>query len=153
MRVVLQRVKSAKVEVEENVVGEIKQGYLAYVGFCPRDQPIIIEKIINRILTLGLFEDAKGQMSLTLPEINGSILVIPQFTLYAIVKKGRKPSFHKAAPPTQAEELFDIFMKELRKKEKQTEQGVFGADMQVFSQNDGPVTIFLDSEELYPYLY
>ena len=148
MRVVVQRSKKSKVTIDGKVNGEIDKGYVLLVGFTEGDNEAIIDKMINKILTLRIFEDENEKMNLSINDIGGSILSISQFTLYANCKEGRRPSFTSAMNPSDASKLYDIFNEKL-KSQIHTETGIFGADMKVEIYNDGPVTIVLDSEELF----
>lgn len=149
MRVVVQRVRDSHVTIEGKVNGQINQGFMVLVGFCDGDNKEIIDKMIDKIIHLRVFEDENGKMNLSLLDVQGSILSISQFTLYADCKKGRRPSFIQAAKPDVAIPLYDYFNKEVSKKGIHIETGIFGADMKVSLLNDGPVTIFLDSRELF----
>lgn len=153
MRVVLQRVSQAKVEVQNQCVGQIDNGYLLLVGFERDDHEDLIDPMISKILKLKLFANDEGRFSYSLGEVNGSILAVSQFTLFADVKKGKKPSWSKACEPKLAESLYDTFVDKLRDQDQDVETGIFGASMQVYSQNDGPVTIQLDSKELFPHYH
>lgn len=148
MKVLVQRSKNSKVTINEKINGEIDHGYVLLVGFTNGDNEIIIDKMINKILNLRIFEDENEKMNLSILDTNGSILSISQFTLYANTKEGRRPSFTNALNPTEASKLYDLFNKKLKEK-IHTETGIFGADMKVEIYNDGPVTIMLDSEELF----
>ena len=148
MKVLVQRSKNSKVTINEKLNGEIDHGYVLFVGFTNGDNEIIIDKMINKILNLRIFEDENEKMNLSILDTNGSILSISQFTLYANTKEGRRPSFTYALNPTEASKLYDLFNKKLKEK-IHTETGIFGADMKVEIYNDGPVTIMLDSEELF----
>ena len=148
MKVLVQRSKNSKVTINEKINGEIDHGYVLFVGFTNGDNEIIIDKMINKILNLRIFEDENEKMNLSILDTNGSILSISQFTLYANTKEGRRPSFTNALNPTEASKLYDLFNKKLKEK-IHTETGIFGADMKVEIYNDGPVTIMLDSEELF----
>ena len=148
MRVVLQRVSHASCTVDDNVTGKIGEGYLALVGFCQEDTVEIVDKMIQKIIKLRVFSDDEQKMNRSLKDISGSILSISQFTLYANAKKGNRPSFIEAAKPDQAIPLYDYFNENLA-KEVCVETGIFGADMKIELLNDGPVTILLDSEELF----
>ena len=148
MKVLVQRSKNSKVTINEKINGEIDHGYVLFVGFTNGDNEIIIDIMINKILNLRIFEDENEKMNLSILDTNGSILSISQFTLYANTKEGRRPSFTNALNPTEASKLYDLFNKKLKEK-IHTETGIFGADMKVEIYNDGPVTIMLDSEELF----
>ena len=149
MRVVLQRVREASVEINGICHGEIKKGFLLLVGITHEDTQIITEKMANKIANLRIFEDENEKMNLSLVDIEGEILSISQFTLYADSKKGRRPGFEKSAKPELAEPLYDNFNEELHKLGFSVKTGIFGADMKVSLLNDGPVTIILDSDELF----
>ncbi len=148
MRVVLQRVKWAKVEVEGKVCGQIDQGYLLLVGMQEGDSDEEINKLANKCAQLRIFEDSEGKMNLGIQDIQGSILSISQFTLYADCKKGRRPSFVKAMKANEAKLAYEKFNECLRAQGLHVECGIFQADMKVSLLNDGPVTIILDSEEM-----
>ena len=149
MKVVVQRSKKSKVTIDGKVNGEIEKGYVLLVGFTNGDNEVIIEKMIDKIINLRIFEDKDEKMNLSLLDVKGEILSISQFTLYANAKRGRRPSFVEALNPSDASNLYDIFNNKLREKEIKVETGVFGADMKVEIYNDGPVTIILDSKELF----
>ena len=148
MRVLVQRSKNSKVTIDGKVNGEIDHGYVLLVGFTEGDNDTIIDKMINKILNLRIFEDENGKMNLSILDTKGSILSISQFTLYANSKEGRRPSFVEAMNPKDASILYDKFNDKL-KSLIHTETGIFGADMKVEIYNDGPVTIMLDSKELF----
>ncbi len=148
MRVVLQRSKASKVTIDGKVNGKIDKGYVALVGFTDGDNVEIVDKMIKKIVNLRVFEDENGKMNLSIQDIGGSILSISQFTLYADSKKGNRPSFINAMNPEEASKLYDIFNQKLSEI-LHVETGIFGADMKVEIYNDGPVTIILDSNELF----
>lgn len=148
MKVLVQRSKNSKVTIDGKVNGQIDHGYVLLVGFTNGDNETIIDKMINKILNLRIFEDENEKMNLSILDTKGSILSISQFTLYANAKEGRRPSFTNALNPTDASKLYDIFNEKLR-SQIPTETGIFGADMKVEIYNDGPVTIMLDSDELF----
>ena len=148
MRAVIQRSKKSKVTIDGKVNGEIDHGYVVLVGFTEGDNEAIIDKMVNKIVNLRIFEDDQGKINLSILDVNGSILSISQFTLYANCKEGRRPSFTEALNPTDATKLYDLFNEKLREYVL-VETGVFGADMKVEIYNDGPVTIVLDSNELF----
>lgn len=149
MKVILTTVLSAEVEIKKVVVGKISRGYLLLVGFTDGDNKQIVDKMVDKILSLRVFPDEHGQINIPLQEVNGEILSVSQFTLYADAKKGRRPSFINALSPHLAEPLYEYFNEELEHKYKPIQTGVFGADMKVTSINDGPFTLILDSEELF----
>ena len=148
MRVVVQRSKESKVTIDGKINGRIDHGYVLLVGFTQGDNEQIIDKMINKIINLRVFEDETGKMNLSLLDTNGSILSISQFTLYANASEGRRPSFTEALNPNEATKLYDLFNKKLSEF-VHTETGIFGSDMKVEIYNDGPVTIILDSKELF----
>ena len=148
MKVLIQRVKHAKVTIDGTVNGQIKDGFLLFVGMTHEDDEKTVEKLANKVKDLRLFEDEQGKMNLSITEVNGEILSISQFTLYADCRKGRRPSFTNAAKPDEASRLYDYFNDVLRNLGLHVETGIFGADMKVELYNDGPVTIMLDSKEL-----
>lgn len=146
MRVVLQRVKTASVEIEEKVVGSIGKGYLLFVGVGKEDTKEMIEKYVEKIGKLRIFEDENGKTNLSIDEVNGEVLVISQFTLYADCRKGNRPGFTNAAGPEMAKELYEYFLSVCEKRFAKTEHGEFGVDMKVSLLNDGPFTIILDDD-------
>ena len=147
MRVLLQRVKQASVEIDGNVNGEIGQGLLLLVGFTGNDGDKEIEYLARKVLNARIFSDADDKMNLNLQQVSGSILSISQFTLYAQTRKGNRPSFTRAQNPDIASKNYDKFNEKLRGSGVQVETGIFGADMQVSLVNDGPVTIMYDTDE------
>ncbi len=146
MRIVLQRVKHATVSVDGSVTGKIEKGYLLFLGIGPSDTKEIAEKMLDKILKLRLFEDENGKMNLNISQVGGRILTVSQFTLYADCRKGTRPGFSEAAEPNFANEMYEYFLSLCKEKTGCAEHGSFGADMQVELLNDGPVTIFLDSD-------
>ena len=146
MRAVVTRVKSASVEIEGKINGEIGRGYLILLGVGPGDTKDTAIKLADRICNLRIFEDENEKMNLNLEQVGGSILVVSQFTLYADTSS-RRPGFSGAAKPDLAIPLYEKFMARCRERGFPVEHGEFGADMQVFSQNDGPVTILFDTEK------
>ena len=143
MKVVVQRVKEASVEVDKKIIGKIDKGLMLLVGFTEGDNDETIDYMINKILNLRIFDDQNNIMNLNVKDINGSILSISQFTLYAETKKGNRPSYIKALNGEKATVLYDKFNDKLRKQIK-VETGLFGADMKVSLINDGPVTIIIE---------
>lgn len=148
MRIVLQRVSSAQVAIETQVVGQIKQGYLLLVAASDTDGQEEVAYYAHKISHLRVFSDAEGKMNLSISDIKGEILSVSQFTLYASTKKGNRPSFTSAGEPTHAKKIYDQFNDQLRAEGLTVETGEFGADMQVSLVNDGPVTILFDSNDL-----
>ena len=148
MRAVVTRVKSASVTIEGQVTGEIGRGFLILLGVGPRDTEAHCKYLADKILGLRVFEDENGKMNLGLEQVGGSVLVVSQFTLYGNCRKGRRPSFTEAAPPALGNELYERFLELCREAGYPPQHGRFGADMQVASVNDGPVTLILDTEQL-----
>lgn len=147
MRLVIQRVQHASCTVDEKVIGTIGHGFCIFIGFSNDDNEDILKKMIHKVLNLRIFEDENGKMNLSIQQVQGSILSISQFTLYANCKKGNRPSFVVAAKPDIARPLYDRW-NALLKEQIHVETGIFGADMKIDLLNDGPVTIILDSKEL-----
>lgn len=145
MRVIVQRSKESSVIIDGKVNGKIDKGYVLLVGFTFGDTKEIVDKMINKIINLRIFSDSDDKLNLSLKDINGEILSISQFTLYAKLN-GRRPSFTKALNYDEAKDLYDYFNEELRNLDINVETGVFGSDMTVNITNDGPVTIIIDSE-------
>lgn len=146
MRAVVTRVKDARVEIEGQVNGAIGQGLLVLLGVGPEDGQAAADKMADKVCGLRIFEDAGGKMNLDLAAVGGALLVVSQFTLYADTSS-RRPGFSHAAKPDLAAPLYERFMEQCRERGFRVEHGEFGADMQVFSQNDGPVTILFDTEK------
>jgi D-tyrosyl-tRNA(Tyr) deacylase len=147
MRVVLQRVKEAHVNVAGATVGAIRTGLLVLVGVASADTPNDAEYLAEKIVHLRIFPDGADRMNRSLVDAGGELLVISQFTLYGDCRKGRRPSFDQAAPPREAQTLYEYFVEQLRLNSRIVETGVFQADMQVHLVNDGPVTFVLDSNK------
>lgn len=147
MRAVVQRVSSAQVTVDGRVVGAIGPGLLVLVGMFVDDQQSDVEAVAGKIATLRIFRDGHGKMNQSVADVGGSVLVVSQFTLAADVRKGRRPSFVRAAPPEVAAPFVEEFCKQLASSGMLVEQGVFGADMSVSLTNDGPVTVVIDSRD------
>lgn len=149
MKAVIQRVQSSNVKIDGNIVGEIGKGFLILLGVEKGDTKAEAEKLIKKIPVLRIFEDENEKMNLSCLDIDGEILVVSQFTLCADCSHGRRPSFTNSAPPSEANELYEYFVKALKDAGvKNVQTGQFGADMKVSLINDGPVTIILDSKEL-----
>ncbi len=147
MRVVLQRVASASVTVEDKIVGEIQKGIVVLVGIEDADTHEDIDWLVTKITQLRIFGDDNGVMNLSVEEVNGDVLVVSQFTLHAATKKGNRPSYIKAARPEIAIPIYEKFVNTLENKlGKKVPTGIFGADMKVALLNDGPVTIIIDSK-------
>jgi D-tyrosyl-tRNA(Tyr) deacylase len=149
MRAVIQRVQGGRVSVEDRTVGEIGQGLVILLGAGPGDGEAEADRLADKIATLRIFADSQGKTNLSLLDVGGGALVVSQFTLYADCRKGRRPSFVYAAPPEVAEPLVDYFARRLRENGvSRVEMGEFGAMMLVEIENDGPFTIWLDTETL-----
>lgn len=148
MKVVIQRVKEASVNINDNLHSSIEQGLLLLVGIKESDSEQSLQKIAKKCVEMRIFEDENQKMNLSIQDIHGEILSVSQFTLYADCKKGRRPGFSQAASPVIATPLYDRFNEILKEYNINVKTGVFGADMKVSLLNDGPVTIILDSEEL-----
>ena len=146
MRVVIQRVKEAQVKVASQVVGQISQGLLIFLGVARDDSPASADYLIKKITELRIFEDAQGKMNVGAQEAGAEYLVVSQFTLYGNCEKGRRPSFDEAADPAKGEELYNYFVKQLKAIKAIVETGQFRAMMDVSLINDGPVTIIIDSK-------
>ncbi|WP_419958644.1 D-aminoacyl-tRNA deacylase [Psychrobacillus psychrotolerans] len=145
MKVLLQRCKNASVTVDGQVTGKIENGYLLLVGITTTDTEKEINYLVEKVVGLRLFEDAEGKMNHSIEQVQGSILSVSQFTLYADTRKGRRPSFTDAARPEMAKPLWELFNNKLLAKGLKVEMGVFGAMMDVTFTNDGPVTIMLEA--------
>ena len=148
MKFVIQRVKQASVKVEGSVIGEIEKGYLVLIGVSDKDSEAVADKMIKKMIGLRIFEDAEGKTNLSLADVGGSLLLVSQFTLYANCKKGNRPSFVEAGSPDMANELYEYCISECDKAVPGGQRGVFGADMKIELENDGPFTIVLDSDKL-----
>lgn len=147
MRIVLQRVKQAHVDVAGSTVGSISAGLLLLLGVTSTDVEPDAEYLAEKIIHLRIFNDAEHRMNRSILEVGGSLLVVSQFTLYGDCRKGRRPSFDKAAPPEQARNLYEYFVDRLRSRNINVQTGVFQAEMEIHLINDGPVTFVLDSPD------
>ena len=145
MRVVIQRVKNASVEIDGNVNGKINTGFLVLLGIASTDTKQDVDYLVKKVVNLRVFSDENDKMNLSLKDVNGELLVISQFTLYGNCREGNRPSFIEAAKPDVAIPLYEYFVEECRKQISVVETGVFGADMKVSLLNDGPVTIIIES--------
>lgn len=143
MIALLQRVSEASVQVNGEITGEIGRGLLLFIGVEKADTQSQAQRLIERFLTYRVFADAQDKMNLTVQDIQGGVLLVPQFTLAADTRKGTRPSFSSAAPPEQGQQLFDYVVSQTRQRHSPVATGVFGADMQVGLINDGPVTFWL----------
>ncbi|HIX64413.1 MAG TPA: D-tyrosyl-tRNA(Tyr) deacylase [Candidatus Mediterraneibacter colneyensis] len=148
MRFVIQRVKEASVSVEGKVIGEIQKGFLVLIGVSDSDTEETADKMVRKMTGLRIFEDGNGKTNLALSDVQGSLLLVSQFTLYANCKKGNRPSFTEAGAPDRANELYEYIIRECKKSVPEVQTGSFGAEMEVSLVNDGPFTILLDSEKL-----
>ncbi len=148
MKFVIQRVSEASVTVNQQVTGKIGKGFLVLIGVCDTDTKEIADKMIRKMLGLRIFEDANGKTNLALSDVQGSLLLVSQFTLYADCRKGNRPSFTGAGAPDLANELYEYMIQKCCAINDHVETGIFGADMKVQLLNDGPFTIILDSEDL-----
>lgn len=149
MRAVVQRVSSSSVEVDGETVGKINKGLLVFLGVGEDDEQKDLEYLCDKIIGLRIFEDENDKMNLSVKDIDGEILVISQFTLYGDVRKGKRPSFSKSAKPDIAEKFYKDFIQRIESLGIHSQEGVFGAHMDVSLENDGPVTILLDSKKTF----
>ena len=145
MKFVIQRVTEASVEVDEQIIGEIANGYLVLIGVGPEDTTAEADRLIKKMINLRIFSDENGKTNLSLKDVNGGLLLVSQFTLYANCKHGNRPSFTEAGDPKKAEELYEYIIAECRRQIPVVQTGSFGADMKVRLCNDGPFTILLES--------
>ena len=148
MKFVIQRVNHASVKVDGNVVGKIDKGYMVLIGISENDTKEIADKMIKKMIGLRIFEDENGKTNISLKDVSGELLLISQFTLYADCKKGNRPSFINAGKPDMANEMYEYIIEQCKKEISVVEKGIFGADMKVSLENDGPFTIVLDSNEI-----
>lgn len=144
MKLVVQRVKNAKVDVDGKTVGSIEKGFLVLLGVTHTDTKETADYLVKKLCKLRVFEDENGKMNLALKDVAGSLLIVSQFTLYANCSEGNRPSFINAAKPDMANELYEYFCKKCKEQDIKVEKGIFGADMKVSLVNDGPVTIILE---------
>jgi D-tyrosyl-tRNA(Tyr) deacylase len=149
VRAVIQRVKRARVEVEGEIIGKIGDGILLLLGVRKDDTEDDVRYLADKVLGLRIFEDNAGKMNLSITDVKGEILVVSQFTLYGDCRKGRRPSFDEAAPPSLAEKLYGLLVEEIKKSGTKVETGRFRALMDVHLVNSGPVTILLDSKKVF----
>lgn len=146
MKFVIQRVSNASVSVDNKVIGAIDKGYMVLIGIGKDDTTKEADRLVDKMLKLRIFDDADGKTNLSLADVEGSLLLISQFTLYADCRKGNRPSFINAAPPAQAENLYEYIIAKCKEQVTCVQTGSFGADMMVQLTNSGPFTIILDSE-------
>lgn len=149
MRFVVQRVNHASVAVDGNTIGSIQKGYLVFIGISQTDTKETADKMIQKMLKLRIFSDEKDKINLSLKDVQGELLLISQFTLYADCKKGNRPSFFHAGKPDMANALYEYIIQKASDDVAVVESGQFGADMKISLENDGPFTIVLDSDELF----
>ena len=148
MRIVLTTVLSASVTIDNEIVGKINRGFCILVGFTHEDNKETVDKMLDKMLGLRVFPDENGLTNLSIYDIKGEILSVSQFTLYADLAKGRRPSFVNAMKPDEAKSLYEYFNEQIKAKYGAVQTGVFGADMKVSSVNDGPFTVIMDSKEI-----
>ena len=148
MRFIIQRVKHASVTVEGEVIGKIGRGYMVLIGVCDADDEAVADRMVDKMIKLRINRDSEGKTNLALADVDGGLLLISQFTLYANCKKGNRPSFVEAGSPEHAEALYEYILERCRERVPVVEKGSFGAEMAVELLNDGPFTIILDSEKL-----
>lgn len=148
MRFVIQRVNEASVTVNEEVIGSIQKGYMVLIGISETDTQETADKLVRKMIGLRIFEDENGKTNISLKDVSGELLLISQFTLYADCKKGNRPSFINAGKPDMANEMYEYIIEQCKKEISVVEKGIFGADMKVSLENDGPFTIVLDSKEI-----
>jgi len=144
MKAVVQRVTNASVTVDGEVISEIGKGYLVLLGVGKEDDEQTCERIVKKLIGLRIFEDSEGKTNLSLGQVDGSLLIVSQFTLYADCRKGNRPSFIEAGPPEMAERLYEYFISLCEKDVKNVGRGKFGGDMKVALTNDGPFTVILE---------
>ena len=148
MRFVIQRVSHAQVTIDGQVRGSIQKGYMVLIGIGQEDTEALADRMIAKMLDLRIFEDAGGKSNLSLRDVDGALLLISQFTLYAHCKKGKRPSFFKAGEPHMANDLYEYIIRKCKEEVRDVERGEFGAMMHVELLNEGPFTIILDSAEM-----
>ena len=148
MKFVIQVVSKAKVDVEGKTVGQIDKGFLVLIGIGQEDTREIADKMIDKMVKLRIFDDENGKTNLSLADVDGSLLLVSQFTLYANCRKGNRPSFTDAGAPQMSEELYDYICEKCSERVPMVERGIFGADMKVSLVNEGPFTVVLDSKEI-----
>ena len=148
MRFVIQRVQEASVTVDGEVIGRIGRGYMVLIGVCEADDEAVADRMVDKMIKLRINEDSEGKTNLSLADVDGALLLVSQFTLYANCKKGNRPSFVDAGSPDHANALYEYIIEKCRARVPVVETGSFGAEMKVALVNDGPFTIILDSEKL-----
>lgn len=150
MRFIIQRVNHARVTVDNQTIGAIHKGYLVFIGIAQNDTRELADKMLQKMINLRIFGDEEDRINLSLQDVKGELLLISQFTLYANCKKGNRPSFFDAGKPDMAKELYEYLIAKAKETCPVVESGIFGADMKVSLENDGPFTIVLDSDEIFP---
>lgn len=145
MKFIIQRVSKASVQVEDKITGEINKGFMVLIGIGKEDTTKEADKLVDKMLKMRIFDDADGKTNLSLSDVNGSLLLVSQFTLYADCRKGNRPSFVNAAPPQEAENLYEYIITRCKEQVPNVQTGIFGASMKVELTNNGPFTIILDS--------
>ena len=148
MRFIIQRVTEASVTIDGEISGKIGKGYLVLIGVADTDTKEIADKMIRKMIGLRIFEDEQGKTNLSLADVDGGLLLVSQFTLYANCKRGNRPSFIEAGKPDLANEMYEYIIEKCRESVEEVQTGEFGADMKVQLLNDGPFTILLDSDQL-----
>lgn len=148
MRFVIQRVKHSSVSVDGEVIGKIGRGYMVLIGVCDADDEAVADRLVDKMIKLRINEDENGKTNLSLADVDGELLLVSQFTLYADCKKGNRPSFVKAGSPDHANALYEYIIEKCRERVPVVEKGSFGAEMAVELVNDGPFTVILDSDTL-----
>ena len=148
MKFVIQRVQHASCVVDDKVTGEIEKGFLVLIGVAETDTRESADKMVKKLVGLRIFEDEEGKTNMSLSQVQGALLLISQFTLYADCKKGNRPSFIKAGKPDMASEMYEYIIAKCKESVEKVERGIFGADMKISLLNDGPFTIVLDSDEI-----
>ena len=146
MRLLVQRVSSAQVDVDSKTVGKINNGFLVLIGVTHTDTREIADYLVKKLCNLRVFKDEKSKMNLSIKDVDGELLIVSQFTLYADCQHGNRPSFVNSAKPDMANELYQYFVEKCKREVEKVETGIFGADMKVSLLNDGPVTIMLEKE-------
>jgi D-tyrosyl-tRNA(Tyr) deacylase len=149
LRAVIQKVAKAKVQVDGSIIGEIRKGLTVLLGIQDSDNEKVIDYMLDKIVNLRIFEDEEEKMNLSLKDVEGELLIIPNFTLYGDARKGKRPSYSKAASPDLAEEIYNMFIKRAKESGVRVEHGIFQAHMEVDLINDGPVTILIDSDKTF----
>ena len=148
MKFLVQRVTEASVKVDSEIIGQIQNGFLVFIGVSQKDTFEIADKMVHKLLNLRIFEDTEGKTNLNLAAVDGSLLLISQFTLYADCRHGNRPSFINAGKPDMANSIYEYIIDKCKETVPNVQKGAFGADMKISLMNDGPFTIMLDSDEI-----